>query len=139
MRLSLHVNQKTLLSLNLLSPVWGSLLLSLAIHSCKTPTDEQGFAPAVYAGDSVKVGVSRDSGKETIQCSDPKFDEMLCVFNRDMENLIKRCLTKQENEKAWYYFGTKKATGIKVAKPEAAEPSEDKADEPTTNEVPQGN
>ena len=83
--------------------------LSLTSLSCKSTDDRQGFSPTIYAGDSETGSVMRDQANEVISCDNKKFDEMFCMYDRDLENLYKRCLSQVERERSWFYFGDKKA------------------------------
>lgn len=135
MQLKLLVNQKTLVTWNLplLALLLGALLNPLT--SCKTPDDHQGFAPTIYAGDSESGSVIRDQAKESISCNDKKFDEMFCVFDRDLDQLFARCLAEKERDAAWYTFGKRKAGNIDVKKPDDASDVEPTVIPSESNEI----
>ena len=68
-----------------------------------------------------------DQAKEKIACGDKKFDEMFCMFDRDLENLFKRCVEEKERERAWYYFGFKKSGTVTTDKSDSNEGGKDGA------------
>lgn len=41
--------------------------------------------PTLYAGDSANQGISRKQANETIKCTDPKMDDMVCMSYKDLE------------------------------------------------------
>lgn len=125
MKLKLLENLKTLAALNLPLLALLSGLLINPLSSCKTPDDRQGFVPTIYAGDSQLAAVVRSQSAEVIPANDKRFDEMFCMFDRDLEKLFQACLDQTEAEKSWYYFGHKKAGGLSVKKPDDNESGED--------------
>jgi len=62
--------------------------------------------------------VQRAQASETIKCEDKKFDEMYCVFDRDLEKLFNKCLEKSERDKAWSFFKQKPEEKSDEAVPE---------------------
>jgi hypothetical protein len=129
MQFILREKQKTLLTLNLrLLPLVFAASAFLA-HGCKTPDPREGFYPQIYAGDSAKKAVVRDQANEKIGCEDKRFDEMYCVFDKDLQSLFARCLEQKEREQAWYYFGEKRGglTVTPASRPDVS-PSEEPAD-----------
>jgi hypothetical protein len=55
----------------------------------------------VYSGNSKDQTLNRAQEKEKIKTSDKKFDEMFCMFDRDLRLLIDRCLKKKESNMIW--------------------------------------
>jgi len=96
--------QKILANWSVLLLIWGLLLASL--HSCLTDKKEarELYAPTIYAGDSSEAAAVRAQSTEKIACDDARFDEMFCLFDRDMHMLIEHCLEKQEAAHTWEVF-----------------------------------
>lgn len=66
------------------------LLAMPVVLSCQS-TDEK-WSPDIYAGDHKSESVIRAQAEHSIQCKDERFSEMFCIFSRDMEKLLKKCL-----------------------------------------------
>ena len=54
----------------------------------------------IYAGDSETASVVRAQNDEGIACKEKRFDEMYCVFDRDLKKLFEKCLEKKESDQA---------------------------------------
>jgi hypothetical protein len=59
----------------------------------------------IYVGSSEKAAVVRGSGSEEISVKDKKFDEMFCVFDRDMQTMLNKCLSKEAKVQTMDWFG----------------------------------
>ena len=80
------------------------LSLCLLISNSCSSSEKQNWSPLIYAGDSKRMAVARDEGKEIVACKDKKFDEMFCVFERDMYTMLKKCLEEdaEVNTMDWF-------------------------------------
>lgn len=115
MQLKLLVNQRTLLQLNLNFAIL-TLLAVAASLSCTTKTDpRESWSPVVYAGDSGDKAIKRAQNSEVIRCEEKRFDEMFCLFDRDMRKLLERCLEEKEARQTWTWFLGEKSREEKEA------------------------
>lgn len=78
------------------------ILVSLTVASCQTSPREitDFWYPTIYSGSSEAKAVVRSQENEIIACQDVRFDEMFCVFDRDMKMLLDKCLSEREKEKS---------------------------------------
>jgi hypothetical protein len=64
------------------------LLVSLYVVSCKHPTPP-AWEGKLYAGDSVEAAIVRAQSNERISCSDPQFDDYVCMSYSHYKSFIK--------------------------------------------------
>lgn len=75
-----------------------SLIAINLLINCQT--EQSKWAPRMYVGMPDKEGIGRDNGNEVVKCSQPDFNDYICMSEEDVEKLFNECLEK----KKWYKF-----------------------------------
>jgi len=69
----------------------------LAQSRCATPS-RPDFNGKVYLGDSQAHALIRGSSENQIACDDPKFDDFVCMPQKDFEDLINALLQRNSGK-----------------------------------------
>lgn len=72
-----------------------ALTLSLLLTACSTTTTIMAKKKA-YVGNSIDQTVERKQDGEVIHTNDPQFNSMICMFDNDFEDVLKKIDAKKK-------------------------------------------
>ena len=72
---------------------WGWVIAFALLNACaSTPSDLEASRPPctwkLWAGDPVRSAVVRRQDNAVLKCDEPDFDNMTCLTNEDLANLL---------------------------------------------------